>query len=71
MTCAEGFAIHHIHRGETEVARDLLAFLESELNSRRFDDSNGQLSPTEELVARVKKHLEVGDVNSAKAVKLP
>ena len=28
-TCVEGFALYHIGRGEAEIARDLLGFLEA------------------------------------------
>jgi hypothetical protein len=57
-SCAESFALHHIGRGEREVARDLLEFLESEAEALRLDDPDGRLPPTEELAARIRRHLD-------------
>jgi hypothetical protein len=57
-TCAEGFALFHIGRGEAEIARDLLAFLESTIEALRGDDPEGRLASTEELAARIRRHLE-------------
>jgi hypothetical protein len=57
-TCAESFALFHIGRGETEVARDLVAFLEREARELRIDDPEGRLRPTEELAARIRRSFE-------------
>jgi hypothetical protein len=57
-TCAESFALFHVGRGETEVARDLLAFLETEAGALRIGDPEGRLRPTEELAARIRRSLE-------------
>ena len=40
-TCAESFAIYHVRRGEADVARDLLAFLETEADVLRKGDPDG------------------------------
>jgi hypothetical protein len=56
-SCAEIFAQHHIDRGETEVARDLLAFVDSEAEALRADDSDGRLAITEELARRIRGRL--------------
>jgi hypothetical protein len=56
--CAEGFALYHIRRGEGEVARDLLAFLEARVEDLRRHDPEGRLALTEDLAARVRRHLE-------------
>jgi hypothetical protein len=55
--CAESFALYHIWRGDSEVARDLLAYLETEIQSLRGDDPKGRLALTEELAARIRRHL--------------
>ena len=57
-TCAESSALFHIGRGEAEVARDLLAFLEREARALRIDDPEGRLRSTEELAARIRRSLE-------------
>ena len=57
-TCAESFAIYHIRRGEVDVARDLLAFLETEAESLRLDDPGRRLAPTVVLAARIRRSLE-------------
>jgi hypothetical protein len=57
-TCAESFAQYHIGRGETAVARDLLAFLDGEAEALRTDDRDGRLAPTEELARRIRGHLQ-------------
>jgi hypothetical protein len=59
-TCAESFALYHIRRGEVEVARDLLAFLEAEAEALGLGDPEGRLRPTEELAARIRRGLESG-----------
>jgi hypothetical protein len=56
--CAESFALHHIWRGEGEVARDLLAFLETEVVALRDHDPGGRLPLAVELAARIRRHLE-------------
>ena len=56
--CAESFALHHIWRGEGEVARDLLAFLETEVVALRDHDPDGRLPLAVELAARIRRHLE-------------
>jgi hypothetical protein len=57
-TCAESFALFHVGRGEAEVARDLIAFLEREARALRIDDPEGRLRPTEDLAARIRGTLE-------------
>ena len=57
-TCAESFALHHIGRGEGEVARDLLAFLETEVTALRDHDPDGRLPLAVELATRIRCHLE-------------
>ncbi len=57
-TCAESFAIYHVRRGEADVARDLLAFLETEAEALRMGDPEGRLGPTLELAARIRRSLE-------------
>lgn len=56
--CAESFALYHIWRGESEVAADLLAFLEAEVVALRDYDPDGRLAITEQLAARIQRHLE-------------
>jgi hypothetical protein len=56
--CAESFALHHIGRGEGEVARDLLAFLETEVVALRDHDPDGRPPLAAELAARIRRHLE-------------
>lgn len=56
--CAESFALHHIWRGESEVARDLLAFLETEVVALRDHDPDGRLPLAVGLAARIRSHLE-------------
>jgi hypothetical protein len=56
--CAESFALYHIWRGEGEVARDLLDFLEGRLVALRHHDPEGRLAMTEELAGRLRRHLE-------------
>jgi hypothetical protein len=57
-TCAESFALYHIRRGEAEVARDLIAFLEAEVESLRLCDPERRLGSTEELAARIRRVLK-------------
>src|SRR5262249_52621895 len=57
-TCAESFALYHIARGESEIARDLLVYLQTEIESLRRHDPEGQLAMTEELAVRIQRHLE-------------
>ena len=59
QTCAESFALFHIGRGDVDVARDLLAFLETEAEALRVADPEGRLGPTAELAARVRRSLEI------------
>jgi hypothetical protein len=56
--CAESFALYHIWRGEPEIARDLLAFLEGRIAALRGHDAEGRLAMTEELTGRIRRHLE-------------
>jgi hypothetical protein len=61
-TCAEGFARHQIGQGRPQVARDLLAFLESQLLALRVHDPGGTLPMTEQLAGRIRRHLdEIGN----------
>jgi hypothetical protein len=57
-TCAESFAVYHIVRGEVNVARDLLTFLETEAESLRLADPDGRLGTTKEIAARIRRSLE-------------
>jgi hypothetical protein len=59
--CAESFALYHLWRGEPEVVRDLLAFLDDEVESLRKEDPSGRLALTEELAIRLIHHLEHED----------
>lgn len=54
----EGFALHHIHLGELEVAHDLLVFLDGEVELLRRLDPEGRLTRTEELAARIRAYLQ-------------
>lgn len=56
-TCVESFALYHIGRGEAEIARDLLAFLESKRDSLRSSDPEGQLARTDLLAVRIRQYL--------------
>lgn len=56
--CAESFALYHIWRGEAEIARDLLVFLDSEIASLRLADPGGRLGLAETLAARIRVALE-------------
>jgi hypothetical protein len=60
-TCAESFALYHIGRGEAEIARDLLAFLETEAEALRALDLEGRLPLTDELAARIRRHLDAAE----------
>jgi hypothetical protein len=60
-TCAEGFALHHIDRGETVVALDLLAFLDEQIAALRLSDPDDRLTWTEALAARIREHLHDAD----------
>ena len=57
-SCAESFAVYHMSRGEADVARDLLAFLETEAHALQLGDPEGRLGPTQELAARIRRRLE-------------
>jgi hypothetical protein len=56
--CAESFALYHIGKGEAEVARDLLAFLETRVAALQEHDPNGKRAMTEALADRLRGHLE-------------
>ena len=56
--CAESFALYHIWRGESEVASDLLGFLETEVVALRRHDPQGRLTMTERLAERIRLHME-------------
>jgi hypothetical protein len=60
-TCVEGFALYHIRRGESEIARDLLGFLETTRDALRSSDPEGQLAGTDELVVRIRQYLDSDD----------
>lgn len=55
--CAESFVVYHIGRGETIVAEDLLAFLETVVSELELSDPHNRLNATRGLVARIEKHL--------------
>lgn len=56
--CAESFALYHIWRGEAEVTRELLAFLDTQVETLRGHDPEGRLAMSEGLAARIRRHLE-------------
>ena len=58
-TCVESFALYHIGRGEAEIARDLLAFLETKSEALRSSDPECQLAHTDELAARIRQYLDL------------
>jgi hypothetical protein len=60
-TCAEGFALHHIDRGETVVALDLLTFLDEQIAALRISDPEGRLAWTEALASRIRDYLQNAD----------
>jgi hypothetical protein len=57
-TCVESFALYHIGRGEAEVVRDLLGFLETRSEALRSSDPEGRLARTDELAARIRQYLD-------------
>jgi hypothetical protein len=59
--CAESFALYHIWRGESEVARDLLAYRDARIEALQIDDPAGRLPWTQELARRIRQHLAEGD----------
>jgi len=56
-SCAESFALHHMRRGEPEVALDLIAFLTAEAEALRAHDPTERLAMTEDLAARIRQDL--------------
>ena len=46
-------------RGQAAVARDLLAFLETEADALRLDDPDERLEPTEVLAATIRRSLHM------------
>ncbi len=56
--CAEQFAMYHIQRGETVVAQDLLAYLETMIEQLQTDDPLDRLDATRELVGRIREQLQ-------------
>jgi hypothetical protein len=52
--CAEGFAIHQMRLGNTEVVADFLGFLERRLGQLERDDPEGLRAMTEGLIARIR-----------------
>jgi hypothetical protein len=48
-SCLEGFALHHLRRGELEIVSDLLGFLEKTAEALRVADPDGRLEQTKEL----------------------
>jgi hypothetical protein len=57
-TCAESFALHQLRLGNTEVVRDLLEFLDSQVAALQADDPDGLLPMTESLAARIRQQME-------------
>jgi len=57
-TCVEGFALYHIERGESEIVRDLLGFLETRTVDLRLSDPEDQLARTDDLVAQIRRFLD-------------
>jgi hypothetical protein len=55
--CLEGFAHYHLERGELDVVRDLLEFLDGQVALLRAHDPAGRLARTEALAARVREAL--------------
>jgi hypothetical protein len=56
--CAESFALYHIWRGEGQVARDFLTYLDTTIGSLRTSDPDGRLAMAEDLAGRIRGHLE-------------
>src|SRR5256885_2375534 len=56
--CVEGFAIHQLRIGNEEVVRDFLRFLEGRLVLLESDDPEGLRGITEDVVGRIRGHLE-------------
>ncbi len=55
--CAESFALYHIWRGEPEVARDLLDFLDARIEALTAEDPEGRLAMTRALADRIRRYL--------------
>lgn len=60
--CAESFAEYHIWRGELVIARDLLVYLQTQVETLRrttpcTPEAQQQLVMTEKLIERIKGHL--------------
>jgi hypothetical protein len=56
-SCAESFVLRQLELGHLEVVRDLLQFLESQLDVLRTNDPDGLLSVTETLARRIRRRL--------------
>ncbi len=57
-TCVDGFALYLIGRGEADIARDLLAFLEEQRDALRRCDPGGHFTRADELATRIRRYLE-------------
>lgn len=55
--CSESFAVYHIGRGESVVAADLLAYLESRAGDLLVADPEGRGAMTRGLIGRLRRHL--------------
>jgi hypothetical protein len=56
--CAESFARYQLGLGHVAVVRDLLQFLNSQLDALRANDPEGLLPMTESLTAEIRQLLE-------------
>jgi hypothetical protein len=56
--CVEGFVLHQLRVGNVEVVRDFLRFLEGRLVLLERDDPEGLKEMTENLIRRIRGHLE-------------
>ena len=56
--CAESFALYHIWKGEGQVARDFLAYLDATIGSLQSSDPDDRLARAEDLATRIRSHIE-------------
>jgi len=56
--CVEGFVRHHLRRGEPEVVRDLLSFLDRECERLQVQDPGRDLTIARGLSGRIREWLD-------------
>ena len=56
--CAESFALYHIWRGEGQVARDFLTYLDARIESLKLSDPDDRIEHARELASRIRDHIE-------------